>query len=135
MSIKKTIILSIITLVMFFLSFILLSNDYMNMVPVTFTITGLLFIYMVVKIFTKNDKKTIYERKLKNILKTYDSILVYSKTKIELDKDNTLRVTNMNDLMKAQQLINKPIIYQDEEKSSKFILKDEDKYLTYTLKI
>ena len=135
MSIKKTIILSIITLVMFFLSFILLSNDYMNMVPVTFTITGLLFIYMVVKIFTKNDKKTIYERKLKNILKTYDSILVYSKTKIELDKDNTLRVTNMNDLMKAQQLINKPIIYQEEEKSSKFILKDEDKYLTYTLKI
>ena len=135
MSVKKTIVLSIITLVMFFLSFILLSNDYMNMVPVTFTITGLLFVYMVVKIFTKNDKKTIYERKLKNILKTYDSILVYSKTKIELDKDNTLRVTNINDLMKAQQLINKPIIYQDEEKCSKFILKDEDKYLTYTLKI
>ena len=105
MSVKKTIVLSIITLVMFFLSFILLSNDYMNMVPVTFTITGLLFIYMVVKIFTKNDKKTIYERKLKNILKTYDSILVYSKTKIELDKDNTLRVTNINDLMKAQQYI------------------------------
>ncbi len=135
MSVKKTLILSLITLVMFFLSFILLSNDYMNMVPVTFTITAILFIYMVVKIFTKNDEKSIYERKLKNILKTYDSILVYSKSKIELDKDNTLRVTTMNDLMKAQQLINKPIIYQAEEKESKFILKDEDKFLIYTLKI
>lgn len=135
MSVKKTLILSLITLVMFFLSFILLSNDYMNMVPVTFTITAILFIYMVVKIFTKNDEKSIYERKLKNILKTYDSILVYSKSKIELDKDNTLRVTTMNDLMKAQQLINKPIIYQAEEKKSKFILKDEDKFLIYTLKI
>lgn len=135
MSVKKTLILSLITLVMFFLSFILLSNDYMNMVPVTFTITGLLFIYMVVKIFTKNDKKAVYERKLKNILKTYDSILVYAKTKIDIDKDNTLRVTTINDLMKAQQLINKPIIYQAEEKSSKFILKDEDKFLLFTLKI
>jgi len=134
MSVKKTIIMSLITLVMFFLSYILLANDYMNMVPVTFTITGLLFIYMVVKIFTKNDKKTIYERKLKNILKTYDSILVYSKDKLDINK-GILKIKTMNDLMKAQQIINKPIIYESLEKCSNFIINDEDKTLVYTLKI
>lgn len=135
MSVRKTIIMSFITLGMFLLSYILLANDYMNMVPVTFTITGLLFIYMAVKIFTKNDKKTIYERKLKNILKTYDSILVYSKDKINLNDIDVLKIKTMNDLMKAQQIINKPIIYEDLENSSNFIINDEEKILVYTLKI
>ena len=135
MSVRKTIIMSFITLGMFLLSYILLANDYMNMVPVTFTITGLLFIYMSVKIFTKNDKKTIYERKLKNILKTYDSILVYSKDKINLNDIDVLKIKTMNDLMKAQQIINKPIIYEDLENSSNFIINDEEKILVYTLKI
>ena len=135
MSVKKTIILSIITIIMFFTSFILLANDYMNMVPVTFTITAILFIYMIVKIFSKNDKNSVYKRKLNNILKTYDAILVYSKNKYDMDKNNTLNVKTMNDLIKAQQIINQPVIYLDEEKQSKFILKDEDKFLVYTLNV
>ena len=135
MSVKKTIIMSLITLGMFLFSYVLLANDYMNMVPVTFTITGLLFIYMVVKVFTKNDKKTIYDRKLKNILKTYDSILVYSKDKINLNDINVLKIKTINDLMKAQQIINKPIIYESLEKSSHFIINDDERILVYTLKV
>ena len=134
MSVRKTIIMSIITLGMFLLSYILLASDCMNMVPVTFTITGLLFIYMVIKVFTKNDKKTIYNKKLKNILKTYDSILVYSKDKIDLNS-GILKIKTINDLMKAQQIINKPIIYESLEECSNFIINDDDKTLVYTLKI
>lgn len=135
MSLRKTIIMSIITLLMFFLSFILIANDYMNMVPVTFTITALLFIYMIIKVFSKNDKKSIYKRKLQNILKTYDSLLVYSKNKYDIDNNNLLKVKTINDLMKAQQIISQPVIYIDEENRSRFIIKDEEKFLVYTLEV
>lgn len=135
MTTKKTLILSVVTLATFFLSLILLANDYMNMVPVTLTITTILFIYMAYKIFSKKDPTSVYKRTLKNILKSYDSILVYSKNKYDYDSNNVIRVKTMDNLIKAQEIINKPIIYVDLEKSSKFILKDDERLLVYTLKI
>lgn len=132
---KKMIYISFIDVVLFVITFLLYFNDMINYTIVVGTITLLLFIYLCYIVFSKNDEKTLYNKKLKNILKTYDSILVYSDKELELENENIMTVKSIENLVTAQEELKKPILYIAEEQAGHFVLRDEKEILIYTIKI
>ena len=131
----KIIVVGISTLITVIISFVLLFNDIINYFIVSITISGLLFIYLAYSVFTKNDDKSVYNKNLRKILKTYDSILVYTKDEISLTDQNIIFVKKFNDLLKSQEEFNKPILYFEEPESSIFSLQDGNELLVYIMKI
>lgn len=135
MTIRKTLFLSIITLIIFYTSFILLANDCMKLFSVTITITAILFFYIAYKTITKSNPNKIYNQKLKKTLNKYESILVYSKEKYDLKKEKIIKIKDIDNLVKAQRIINKPIIYLTQDSKDVFILKDKEYLLVFNFKI
>lgn len=134
-SIEKTIFIGLVTLILFLLSFILLFNDLINYFIISLTSTVILFVYLCYNVFSKNDEETIYNKKLKNILKSYDSILVYLDDDYKFSDENIMFVKSFDSLLVAQDEMNKPIMYICEDKSSAFLLEDDDNLLVYILKM
>lgn len=128
---KKIIYICIITVLMFFVSFILFFNDVMNYFIICCTCTIILFIYSCYLVFQKKDKKTLYNKKIMKILKTYDSVLIYSNVDYNIGDENIIFVKKFDNLLTAQEELNKPIVYIGEERSSVFLLKDDKEILVY----
>lgn len=134
-NLNSKIILAVITLVFFLFSLILVFNDLVNYAIILFTITGILITLLCIQIFKKEVKKgDLYSLKLKKILKTYDSILVYADTSYEINEDSIVFIKNIDELARFCDEINKTIIYIPEEDSSSFILKSDSDLLVYILK-
>lgn len=132
---RKVILIYIITVVMFFVSFLLLFNDIMNYFIISIATTLVLFVQSCYIVFSKKDEKGLYYSRIKKILKTYDSILVYSNDKFEYDDENIIFVKKFDNLLVAQEELSKPILYIDEGESSVFLLKDDKEVLVYVDKI
>lgn len=132
---KKMVMVSIITVLLFFISFMLFFYDIINYFIIFSTITTIMFVYFCYLVFSKKDEKSLYERKLKNILKTYDSILVYSNDRDIIEKENIIFVKRFDDLLTAQEELNKPILYIKEDYSSVFLLQEENELLAYIYKM
>lgn len=130
----KMIMLGFFVLITFLVSVILFFNDALNYFLVLITITVVLFSYLCVVVFRKNDDESVYDRDLKKILKTYDSILIYSDDDYNLEDEHIIFVKTLNDLIKSSRELNKPIIYINEEKSCLFIIKEENDLLVYIMK-
>ena len=126
--INKIIVLSIVDLLFFLLSFIFIINDLTNYLIVFVTLTIIFFIYLIYTVFEKTDEESIYKKKIKKILKTYDSILVYMEDDYKLNNENIMFVKKFEDLLIARDEVNNPILFIDEEKSSVFLLEDEERF-------
>ncbi len=134
-SLNSKIALAIISLIFFLISMILTFNDMVNYSIISFTVTGILIFLLCVQIFKRETKKEdVYDVKLKKILKTYDSILVYADTSYEINEDSIVYIKNIEELARFCDEINKTIIYIPEEESSCFILKSDSDLLVYVLK-
>lgn len=132
---RKMISIGIITVLMFFVSFILLFNDIINYFIISCSATTVLFAYCCCLVFSKKDEKTLYDKRLKKILKTYDSILVYSNDDFEFGGENIIFVKKFDNLLIAQDELNIPIVYIEEKQSSVFLLKDGKELLVYVDKV
>jgi len=130
----KTVVVSIVILVLFFVSFVLFMNDLINYSMITISLTILCMIGLFINIFTKKDAHSNYVRKLKQILKTYDSDIVYSDEEYIITEKDVFFVKEIDDLIKASNELESPIIYFGEETSSNFIVKSDDVLLVYILK-
>ncbi len=130
----KTVVVSIVILVLFFVSFVLFMNDLINYSMITISLTILCMIVLFINIFTKKDAHSNYVRKLKQILKTYDSDIVYSDEEYIITEKDVFFVKEIDDLIKASNELESPIIYFGEETSSNFIVKSDDVLLVYILK-
>lgn len=133
-SINKKILLALATLVSFLISFILFFNDLINYLIISGTITVILFIYLCIVVFKKKNKKSNYEVKLRKILKTYDSILIYSNVSYEIDEESITFVKNIEELVRYCDELNKTMVYIQEDESSTFILKNKKELLVYIMK-
>ena len=71
----------------------------------------------------------------RNILNTYDSILVKSNTIPSLEGRNVVNVEKMEDLVDAQLELRKPICYLKQTESCSFILLDEKEAFVYVEKL
>ena len=96
---NKKIIIASITLVLFLISFILFHNDLINYFIISVTGTVIMFIYLCIVVFVKKKVKNEYDINLKKILRTYDSLLIYSNTDYEINEKNITLVKNINQIL------------------------------------
>lgn len=130
---RKKIIVALLTLVSFLTSFILYDNDLTNYLIISITITIILFVYLCIIVF-KRKPKNEYDKNLSKILKSYDSILVYSDVNYEIEEESITFAKNISDLVRYCDETNKTIIYIEEEEASSFIVKTEEGLLVYIMK-
>ena len=76
-----------------------------------------------------------YDSEIKDILKTFDSILVKSSEIPNLDNRNIIVVESIDDLVDAQLEIRKPICYLKQTESCSFVLLDDKEAYVYVAKI
>lgn len=117
------------------ISFVLYKNGLMNYLIITGTFTVICTIILVNTLITTRSDEAEYKSKLRQILRTYDSILVKSKNLPKLDNLNIIRVDTIEDLVDAQMEIRKPIYYQEQTESCAFVLLDNMTACFYTLKV
>ena len=132
---KEIISVSLVTVMMFFIAFILLFNDAINYFIVFITITAFLFAYLCYIVFSNKDEKTVYDRKIRKILKTYDSILIYSDYNYEVSKQNIIFLKKFDDLLAAREELETTMIYIEEKESNVFMVKDNNELLVYIFKL
>lgn len=117
------------------ISFVLYKNGLMNYLIITGTFSVICAIVLVNTLLTTRSDEAQYKSKLRQILRTYDSILVKSKNLPKLDNLNIIRVDTIEDLVDAQMEIRKPIYYQEQTESCAFVLLDNMTACFYTLKV
>ena len=126
-------IVAVIALII--ISALLYKNGYVNYLIVTATLLVVTAIALFNLVITNRSEESIYNSKLRQILKTYDSILVKSKNLPKLDEKNIIRVDSIEDLVDAQVEIRKPIYFQEQTESCAFILLDNKEACIYILKL
>ena len=115
-------------------SYYLYTKGLMNYLIVTGTAAGICIYLLIETILSNRTEETRFKSKLKSILKTYDSVLVKSKTLPKIDQKNIIIVNSIEDLVDAQMEIRKPIYYQEQTESCSFILLDNNEACIYILK-
>ena len=75
-----------------------------------------------------------YDKTLKKILKTYNSILVKCRNIPISPNKNTIMVDDINSLVNTQIETRKPILYYQEENSTSFMILDQDEVYIYMIK-
>ena len=128
---NRIIILSIITIILFLVSFILFLNDNVNYAIFLIVLLIIMTIYMLCLAIRKNDERSVYLRKIKKILKTYNTSIIYLENDYEFTNEDIIEVNSFLDLVKASEQTNNAIMFLDENKSSVFMVKTDKEILYY----
>lgn len=129
------VLFSLLFVVMFILTLAFFSMELSGYVMVFGTLTIILFICLIISIFTSKNEEEIYKSTINKILRTYESILVKSNTIPNLEEKNIILVESFEDLVNAQVEIRKPIYYKMELSCCSFCLLDSSEACIYTLKV
>lgn len=124
-----------VALVLAIIGFVLNGTDYAGYSVLCFTGAVVLLILGISSVFTSNNPTKVYEAKVRNILNTYDSILVQSNKIPSLEGRNVVNVEKMEDLVDAQLELRKPICYLKQTESCSFLLLDEKEAYVYIEKL
>ncbi len=100
-----------------------------------FTLAGVLLLVGAGLMLKSSSPNKQYESTVRDILNTFDSILVKSNTVPTLDGRNVVPVMSMDDLVDAQLEIRKPICYIKQTESCSFVLLDDKEAYVYTEKL
>ena len=114
---------------------VLRNTDYAGYTIICITGSIVLLILGVVSFVATKDPTKNYENKIKNIINTYDSILVKNNSIPSLEGRNIVNVASMEDLVDAQLELRKPICYLKQTESCSFILLDEKEAYIYVEKL
>lgn len=109
------------------------NNLYYILIPIVLLVISV--IVLVGYLNSTKSKEKIYSSYLKNIIKTYDSILVKTKDIPDFNNKEVVRIDYFEDLVSAQEEVKKPIFYINHEESTSFVLIDNNIVCTYFLKI
>ena len=110
-------------------------TDYAGYELFVFAIAGILFLFGVGALISNSNPNRAYEAKVRDILNTYDSVLVKSASVPKLEGRNIINVESMDDLIDAQLEIRKPICYLKQTESCSFILLDDKEAYVYVEKL
>lgn len=131
----KSILLLVGFTVLTVVGFLMLHNNLSKYSILSFTIAGILLILGIVSMINNSNPDRAYESKVRDILTTFDSILVKSNSIPKLEGRNIIIVDTMDDLVDAQLEIRKPICYQKQTESCSFILLDDKEAYIYVEKL
>ena len=76
-----------------------------------------------------------YNSFLREVMKTYDAVLINVVDIPNVDGRSIVKVTNFEDLIDAQIEIRKPIYYKREDRSTLFVLLDDQQVCVFILKV
>ena len=116
-------------------AYYLYTNEYVGYAIVCGTIALILVVFGVRFLLTSGDPAKVYESNVRNILNTFDSILVKSNTVPKLVGRNIILVEEMDDMVDAQLEIRKPICYYKQTESCSFVLLDDKEAYVYVEKL
>lgn len=103
---------------------------------VGFTISILMFIFIIVYIHnSKSDELVEFEKEIEYILKKYDQLLIESNGCIEIEAKNVIEVTSLKQLLKVSNRTNKSIYYIKEETSCTFFIYDNVDLIIFIKKL
>lgn len=94
----------------------------------------LLCLALVIMNMTKKEKISNFQKRIRNICKVYDAIIVNTKTLPSLDDRNVVKVVSIENLIDAQMGIRKPIYFKDYNTSCAFVLLGEKEACVLILK-
>ena len=100
-----------------------------------FTIGIVAFIKAILFLWNNSSPNKKYESNVKNILSTYDSILVKLSSVPKIGDRSIVNVMNFDDLIDAQYEIRKPICYMKQSESCSFLLLDRNVIYLYIEKL
>ena len=86
-------------------------------------------------VFDNSNPTRAYESNVRNIINTFDSILVQSNAVPKLEGRNIIYVETIDDLIDAQLEIRKPICYYKQTESCSFALLDDKEAYIYIEKL
>ena len=116
-------------------AYYLYSNDFVGYAIVCATVALVLLVFGIKFVLNGGDPTKVYESNVRNILNTFDSILVKSNTVPKLIGRNIIIVEEMDDMVDAQLEIRKPICYYKQTESFSFVLLDDKEAYVYVEKL
>ena len=116
-------------------SFVLISKNMITYAIITGTISVVLALLLLSNLFHNRTPEDTYNKYLKDILKTFDAVLINSDNIPSTDGRSIIKVKDFEDLIDAQVEIRKPICYQRDARSSLFVLLDDKQAFYYILKV
>ena len=131
---EKIILFIVIELILILLTGLLYFNDLKIYTIFFATLSAVVLIFIVLYAVNNRDDDSTYLSTLKNILKTYDSILVSSEELPNLKGKNILMVSSMEDFIDAQVEIRKPIYYKRDIDSCSFVIVDNKEACVHVMK-
>lgn len=132
--INKKILISIIFIFLIF-TIILIYFQLYNYSIITGSFTFVLIILLIIDSLRSKSPRIKYENSVKDILNTYDGILVEVKNIPDLKDKNILLVKNMEELIDAQAEIKKPIYFYKEASDCIFLLIDMDEVCIFIYRL
>lgn len=100
-----------------------------------FTIAVIFGLFGARHLIGDRNPNTVYENEVKDLLNTYDSILLKCSSVPNMEGRNIVRVESMDDLVDAQYEIRKPICYLKQTESCAFMLLDDKEAYVYIVKL
>lgn len=116
-------------------AYYLYTHDFVGYALVGATAALILIIFGIIFILNSSDPTKKYESNIKNIINTFDSILVKSNTVPKLVGRNIILVEDIDDMVDAQLEIRKPICYYKQTESCSFVLLDDKEAYVYIEKL
>lgn len=131
----KGILFIVIALVAAAGAYYLYTLDYVGYAIVGATAFVILIVFGIISILNSTNPTKKYESNIKNIINTFDSILVKSNTVPKLIGRNIIVVEEIDDMVDAQLEIRKPICYYKQTESCSFVLLDDKEAYVYVEKL
>lgn len=116
-------------------AYYLYTLEFLGYAIVCVTIAVILIVFGIKFLLNSGDPAKVYESNVRNILNTFDSILVKSNTVPKLIGRNIIIVEEMDDMVDAQLEIRKPICYYKQTESCSFVLLDDKEAYVYVEKL
>ena len=113
----KGIILIIVAIAAGISGYMLLNTDLDGYSIICFTVAFIALVFGGKFLFESSNPTRAYESNVRNILNTFDSILVKSNAVPKLEGRNIIYVETIDDLVDAQLEIRKPICYYKQTES------------------
>lgn len=104
-------------------------------ISIVLGITGLTLLIIAIVLYITRYNNNPYEKELRKILKENDSFIIHANNSFIEEEENLIRVESFEQLLDAQRLENKPIVFYELEKGKKsfFIIKGNENTYRFTL--
>jgi len=131
---EKIILLIVVELILCLITGLLFVKGLMIYTIFFATLSAIMLIFVILYAVNNKDENSIYMSTLKNVLRTYDSILVSSEDLPDLKGKNILMINSLEDFIDAQVEIRKPIYYKRDVDSCSFVIVDNKEACVHILK-